>query len=90
MNKARILFADNDPDFLETRSGFLKEEGYEVVMASSPTDARRKLEQGGIDLAILDVRLTNDDDEKDTSGLALAKAIGHAVPKIILTALVTG
>jgi len=85
MAKATILFADNDVDFLKTRSEFLEREGYLVVPATSPTEAWRKLKTGGIDLAIVDVRLVNDDDEKDTSGLTLAKEVAHSVPKIILT-----
>lgn len=85
MPKATILFADNDPDFLRTRSEFLEQEGYLVVPAADPTEARRKLEVGGIDLAILDIRLVDDDDEKDVSGLTLAKEVARTVPKIILT-----
>lgn len=85
MPKATILFADNDPDFLKTRSEFLEQEGYQVVFAADPTEARRKLEAGGIDLAILDIRLLDDDDEKDVSGLTLAKEVARTVSKIILT-----
>ncbi len=83
--KATILFADNDPDFLATRREFLERAGYTVIPASNPTEARQKLEIGGIDLAILDIRLENDDDERDTSGLMLAKRVARAIPKIILT-----
>jgi predicted nucleotide-binding protein len=85
MAKATILFADNDPDFLKTRAEFLEQQGYLVVPATSVTEARRKLEIGGIDLAILDIRLESDDDEKDISGLVLAKEVARSVPKIILT-----
>ena len=86
MAKATILFADNDDDFLKTRAERLEKEGYYVVPASDPTQALRVLEQGEIDLAILDIRLQNDDDEKDTSGLTLAKVeTARLVPKIVLT-----
>ncbi|MGQ9601043.1 MAG: TRADD-N-associated membrane domain-containing protein [Anaerolineae bacterium] len=85
MAKATILFADNDSDFLKTRSEFLEQEGYLVIPAADPTEARRKLEVGRIDLVIVDIRLVNDDDEKDTSGLTLAKEVARTVPKIILT-----
>ena len=43
------------------------------------------VEVGNVDLAILDIRLENDDDEKDLSGLLLVKEMAHSVPKIILT-----
>ena len=85
MIKPVILFADNDPDFLHTRSEFLKEEGYTVILAANPVEARRKLETNPIDLAIIDVRLEDDDDEKDDSGLILAREVAPSAPKIILT-----
>jgi CheY-like chemotaxis protein len=82
---AIILFADNDSDFLRTRVEFLEQEGYHVIPALNLTEARRVLERDGIDLAILDIRLEDDDDEKDVSGLILAKEVARSVPKIILT-----
>ncbi len=85
MAKATILFADNDLDFIRTRSEFLEQEGYLTVPAANLTEARRKLELGSIDLAIIDIRLNDDDDEKDISGLSLAREVARAVPKIILT-----
>ncbi len=85
MSKATILFADNDSDFLKTRAEFLTQEGYDVVLATNPTEARRLLEAGRFNVAILDIRLVADDDEKDTSGLVLAKEYATSVPRIILT-----
>ena len=38
-----------------------------------------------IALAILDIRLINDEDEKDVSGLTLAKETNPAIPKVMLT-----
>ncbi len=89
MAKATILFADNDPDFLRTRAEFLEQEGYRVIAAADPTEARRLLERGEIDLAILDIRLQDDDDERDTSGLTLAKQAARSVPKLMLTGFPT-
>jgi CheY-like chemotaxis protein len=81
-----ILFADNNSEFLKTRSEFLEKAGYSVIPALNPAEAREALGRGGIDLAIIDIRLVNDDDEKDNSGLALAKdAAFKPIPKIILT-----
>jgi DNA-binding response OmpR family regulator len=81
-----VLFADNDPDFLQTRAEFLQKKGYQVLFANSPSDAERLLEETNIHLAILDVRLANDDNEKDISGVLLAqKENFRNVPKIILT-----
>ena len=57
--------------------------------ALDPGEARNILEQGGIDLAIVDLRLLNDGDEKDISGLTLARETARSVPKIILTRFAT-
>ena len=82
----RILFADNDNSFLETRAGFLREAGYEVLLARSPEEAERMLSEERIHLAILDIRLEDDRDERDVSGLVLARAKEYRrLPKIILT-----
>jgi len=85
MAKATVLFADNDVNFVNTRKEFLENEGYSVIVATSPTDARRALEQERIDVAILDIRLLRDYDEKDVSGLTLAKEVARHIPKIMLT-----
>jgi CheY-like chemotaxis protein len=81
-----ILFADNDPDFLDTRREYLEKEGYRVIPALNLSEAKRVIGQGNIDLAILDIRLEDDDDEKDISGLILAKDDAPSLPKILLTA----
>lgn len=80
-----IIFADNDLDFLKTRAEFLEQEGYYVILASTIIEARTVLNTNKADVAIFDIRLTNDDDEKDTSGLEVAKAVAPTIPKIILT-----
>jgi DNA-binding NtrC family response regulator len=84
MPKPIILFADNDNDFRRTRAEFLEQEGYLVIQAANPTEARQRLEDGGIDLAILDIRLENDD-ERDISGLRLAKETAEKIPTIVAT-----
>ena len=85
MARIKILFADDDPGFLKARAEFLGGKGYQVIPAATPVEARRILEQGQVDLAILDLRLTDDADEKDISGLVLAEGTAHSIPKIILT-----
>jgi len=85
MNNSKILLVDNDADFLATRRDFLEEERYDVVTSSSPSEAKEKLEHENMDLAVIDIRLLNDDDEKDTSGLELAKEASRVLPVIILT-----
>ena len=80
-----ILFADNDRDFVEARSEFLEAEGYTVLKAFSPEEARNILDHKRVQLAILDIRLT-DDTPGDISGMELAlEATYDSLPKIMLT-----
>lgn len=85
MANAIILFVDNDTDFRVTRTEFLEQVGYRVISANDPVEAHRIIKGLEIDLMILDVRLHDDDDDKDTSGLALAEETDRSIPKIILT-----
>lgn len=87
--KKQILMADNDPDFLNTRAEFIRAD-YQVLKAYTLEDARQLLANAHFHIAILDIRMVNDDDETDISGLTLAKDAAHqAIPKIILTGFPT-
>jgi CheY-like chemotaxis protein len=85
MAKATIVVADNDPDFLEELSDFLERGGYTVIRAKSVEEAKTILRKKMYDLVILDVRLTDDKDVSDNSGLMLARSVSSDIPKIILT-----
>src|SRR5687767_1116146 len=86
MIKATILFADNDSTFMASRKERLEQDGFRVITADSPARAWGVLRQNKVDLAILDVRLTDDTDEHDQSGLKLAKEVtANQVPVIILS-----
>lgn len=81
-----VLIADNDLDFMEARAEFLEMNGYRVLKAYSPEEARELLDRELVHLAILDIRLTDDTDETDTSGLELAQELAYrTLPKIMLT-----
>lgn len=84
--KAAILLVDNDPEFISGRKELLNQEGYTVYRASTPRQAWEILRQRKIDLAITDVRLVDDKDVHDDSGLQLAEEIAaYQTPTIILT-----
>ncbi|ETX00497.1 MAG: hypothetical protein ETSY2_38985 [Candidatus Entotheonella gemina] len=84
MPGGRILFADNDETFRTTRARFLT--GYDIVHASSAEEAEQVLQNQWIHLAILDIRMQDDAEEQDVSGLLLAKQDTYrSVPKIMLT-----
>ena len=80
-----ILFADNDSDYLSICAEFLEAASYKIFKASKPLEVQHILEAKRIHLAILDLRLTTDSDEKDRSGIRLAKEIARPIPKLILT-----
>src|SRR6266545_434280 len=82
----KILFADNDTRFLKARTELLKGASYEVLTASSLQEAECALNEAYIHVAVLDLRLVDDHDERDLSGLRLAKNPAYRrIPKIILT-----
>ena len=80
-----VLIVDNHEGFLKTRSEFLTREGYDVTIATSPAEARQKLKAAQVDIMITDIRLLDDNDDKDTSGITLAKDSDAKIPKIIMT-----
>lgn len=80
-----ILLVDNDPDYLLIRRELLEMSGYSVYSASSAVEAKRVLDSNVVHIAVLDMRLSNDTDEHDTSGLSLARDIDQSVYKIVQT-----
>lgn len=85
MRQKTILMVDNYKDFLDTRAEYIEQAGYQVLKAYSADDARILIKQFRPDLAVLDVRLINDDDEKDHTGIFLAKTLHKLCPVIMLT-----
>ncbi|HXM47046.1 MAG TPA: response regulator [Pyrinomonadaceae bacterium] len=84
MPDQKVLVVDDDDEFLRSATEILTERGYEVVTANNPTQARKELEHGDADLAILDVRIGVD--RKDITGLILARTLAPAMPKVVVTA----
>lgn len=80
-----ILITDNDTDYLATAREFLRSEDYRVYAASSAEEARHIIDTEIVHIAILDTRLKDDSDERDLSGLELAKGIDPSVYTIIQT-----
>lgn len=80
-----VLIADNNQNLLEDYTTLLRKRGFQVIPAASSGEAKRILEAGGIDVAVVDLRLHDDEDDKDVSGLILARDVAPGVPKILLT-----
>jgi DNA-binding response OmpR family regulator len=86
MPVATIVLADNDRSSLNTRAEYLEACGYVVLRAADLAQATKYLVESTVNLAILDIRLVNDEDERDVSGITLAEKVRAEVPKIMLTA----
>jgi CheY-like chemotaxis protein len=85
-SKGRVLVVDNNPTLLASVGDFLEANGYSVLTTHSPQQALKLTEEEIVHLCIIDVRLTDDYDETDVSGLDLAAAMDPVIPKIMLTA----
>jgi DNA-binding NtrC family response regulator len=86
--RCKILVVDDLPDWRMTLSGLLVEEGYEARAAGSVAEAIKLLEANHFDLALLDVRL-DESDENNTEGLDLAAEIKRRWPEV-KTVIITG
>jgi DNA-binding NtrC family response regulator len=81
-----ILVADNDQARLEVLKEFFEAQFFKVETAINSVAARAALTRQRYAVAVLDIRLDDDDDESDISGLLLAKTNPSRTPIIILTA----
>lgn len=80
-----LLLADNDLEYLDTTKTQLEKAGYNVLTASTPEETRRMLAERNVDLVILDLRLRDNHDEYDVSGLEIAEESTITVPKVIVS-----
>src|ERR1700752_2164272 len=83
---ATLLVADGDPGLRESLERTLTREGYRVVVASDGHAALERLQGGGIDLVLTDLKMPG------LTGIELlhaAKAIAPDVDVILLTAFGT-
>jgi 6-phosphofructokinase 1 len=86
LKNVKILVADNDPSARDSLRTLLEGEGYQVVEAASPDEAREALRSGIIHLAILDLRMENDKDPNDESGILVGESTDAIIPRVLLTA----
>ena len=83
----RLLIADNDADYRRSLSSLLKLDEYKVEEASSVDEAKEILETVPLDLVLVDLRLSDNDNIYDFSGLDIAKfAMQRNISCIIITA----
>ena len=82
MSVNRILIADDDREIVQLIAESLEEEGFEIVTAFNGREALEKLEQGQINLIILDIMMP------ETDGLEICRRVRQkqAAPIILLSA----
>jgi two-component system, OmpR family, response regulator len=81
-NKPTLLIVDDDSEIRNLLGKFLKEHGFNVLLANDGLEMATRLEEAHIDLIILDLMLPGDD------GLTLCRGLrsDSEVPIIMLTA----
>lgn len=84
-NQRRILVIDNDQDYSTTLKRWFEIQQYQVLTAVSLNIAKQLLHTTSVHLIITDMRVTDDTDSKDISGLIFAREFAPTIPKIILT-----
>lgn len=86
MATINILVADNDPNYRASLvEDILKPEGFAVFQAENRQQALRILKEQLIHIAILDIRLEDDDDPSDQSGIEVYEEIDPIVARVLLT-----
>lgn len=89
-NKPRLLLVENDPAARVSYQALLMEWGYEPVLAMGvgialQKSARELAYQKRCSLALIDLRLVDDDDDQDMTGLQLAEELKLGLHPIILS-----
>jgi DNA-binding response OmpR family regulator len=81
-----VLFVDNNADFLELWAIKLRSAGYTVYEALSLEAAEQILARHWVHAMVVDVRMIDDDNPDDVSGLALVRNEAYAtVPAVVFT-----
>ena len=80
---AHILVVDDDEDILSLLTGFFRKHGHSITVATHGTAMFAALEEGAIDLVVLDLMLQGED------GFSLCRKlrVRSRVPVIMLTAM---
>ena len=85
--KKKILFIENNDNFRISNAKLLRLKGYDVTEAPTLEAAEDLLKQFFFHMLICDLRMRDDDDKLDITGLELARDSSfRGIPKIILTA----
>ena len=73
----QILWLDNDPDYLEPYVETLTDEGFQVTVASTITEAEKALRESRFDLMLLDVMIPTVSAEEEKAYLPQVTDLGN-------------
>ena len=83
----RLLIVDDTAEYRHSLRIYLEIENYQVEEADSVVEANNHLDRTHFDLILLDLRLTNHDDNHDFSAWEVARKAGEiGIPCIMITA----
>lgn len=83
MSKRTVLVADNHDGFLSGCAANVRSAGFKVMVAHSGDEVRAAIETGLPHVVVLDVRLENDADDGDLTGLDLINDIPESIGIIL-------
>lgn len=76
----KALIVDDIPEYVDTIEAYL-EDGFDVLKAGSLDEAKKILADNRVDLAVIDIRL-NEDDPDNREGLELLTWLKERVPDV--------
>lgn len=80
-----ILVADNEAKWLSDMCRIIERRGYLAIPAGNPKEAMGVLARHQADIAVLDLRLKDNTNDYDISGLDVAADSDRTIPKIIVS-----
>ncbi len=83
--RGHILFAENDTHYTASATALLELEGYKVQHIHTPQELDVVENLNIFDLAIIDIRLLDNHDEFDESGIDVAHRLPAETPKLLIS-----